>query len=892
MFDRFIRLSKASRALRDERFEDALQAALDPVIAGERRAEDIRRQAADRLLARARQRLAVGDLAAAQAIEERVRAALGAAATDEIRAAIADAQQRAQALAADLRQRRGDVQAAIATGELAAAEERLRTPPLLPADERAALQAAIDGRRQQAGEAAALALAALAEGQLEAALEHLQRAAALDAQHPQVAVARRRCTTEGSQVAAAALDAHIAAADLPAALARYRAYCSSLPDLALAGPLRAAAARLAECVLAALRAPGPLPVAIGLARAAAAAGLPLPAPTGALVAALAAVPAGDDLPSAATALAALREAAAAAGAEEVASAAAARLRAATAAEERLAAARRLVAAGDLDAARGVLAALVAEQPMWESARAELELLDQGVAGLDQQLAEARAALRAGRLRAACAQALALAGTARHAAEAQQVLVEARGRLALVQRGLDEIRVALHGRASATAEGVRHCLRRLEELAKVQTDHPELPGVIAAVQAELHALGLCDRIGAALERRALPEAVQGLAEIAALRPRLLAEDRLDARICDLADRLARVAETLLAAGRLRDVELCAVQSEALGGVRAEFAARAAAWRAGAAGRRDAAVRICEAAQARLAARDLAEAERLHEEALRQWAECPEARRLGNELRLLRQQAATLERARELAHERDFVGAHERLAAMPPASPLLRTRIYDMKRDLARAQGLDGAFLLRVDEGGEHLVLRGESVSIGNVRQLRADVPVLANLAGRHASIRRSMSFHGGMQDTVVAEEGEVRIGGARIDQRVLRDGDRVQLGPALGLVYQRPTSRSLTVRLQLTGGFQVAGTDRILLLKDRGRDGRILLGPGDDVHVRVPRADGEVEVFANGSGQLRVACSRGGAIDGVPFAGEHPLAAGQFVEAAGIAFQLLPWRPGA
>src|SRR5690606_10118199 len=101
-----------------------------------------------------------------------------------------------------------------------------------------------------------------------------------------------------------------------------------------------------------------------------------------------------------------------------------------------------------------------------------------------------------------------------------------------------------------------------------------------------------------------------------------------------------------------------------------------------------------------------------------------------------------------------------------------------------------------EGGEHLVLRGESVSIGNVQKRRADLPVLANLSGRHATVRRSMSFHGGMQDTIEAEDGEVRVGGEPVRTRQLADGDRVQLGPAFAFVYRRPSSRSLTAVLQL------------------------------------------------------------------------------------------------
>ena len=222
--------------------------------------------------------------------------------------------------------------------------------------------------------------------------------------------------------------------------------------------------------------------------------------------------------------------------------------------------------------------------------------------------------------------------------------------------------------------------------------------------------------------------------------------------------------------------------------------------------------------------------------------------------------------------------------------LRTRVFDMKRDLAKAQGLEGAFLLRVDEGGEQLVMRGESVSIGNLRKASADLPVLASLAGRHASIRRSMSFHGGMEDKVVAEEGEVHVGTRKVTEQVLESGDLVRFGAALSASYQRPSARSLTSRLVLQGGFQVAGTDRVLLMKDRGRDGRILLGAGRDVHVSVPSATGEVELYANNSGQMRIFCEAGGSIDGTVFKGEHPVAAGQIVEAAGITFLLLPWSP--
>jgi hypothetical protein len=187
-----------------------------------------------------------------------------------------------------------------------------------------------------------------------------------------------------------------------------------------------------------------------------------------------------------------------------------------------------------------------------------------------------------------------------------------------------------------------------------------------------------------------------------------------------------------------------------------------------------------------------------------------------------------------------------------------------------------------------VLRGDSLVIGNVRDGRADLPVLAAIAGRHARIQRRLSFHGGMQDSILAEAGEVKVGGERTANRRLCSGDRMHLGPNLQLQYSMPSARSLTASLLLLGGFQVAGTDRVLLLKDRGRDGRILIGSAKDAHVTVAGARAEVEVFAHKTGQVRVNCADGGTIDGRQFRGEHPVDAGAMVVAGGVSFVLFPW----
>ncbi len=130
-------------------------------------------------------------------------------------------------------------------------------------------------------------------------------------------------------------------------------------------------------------------------------------------------------------------------------------------------------------------------------------------------------------------------------------------------------------------------------------------------------------------------------------------------------------------------------------------------------------------------------------------------LSRDVAALRDRLSDLDAIDELASRQEYARAQERLASLPPTPALLRTKIYDMKRSLARSQGLDGGFLLRVDEGGEFLVLRGDSISIGNLRDGTSDITVLANIASHHARIQRRMTFHGGMEDRIRADREETR-----------------------------------------------------------------------------------------------------------------------------------------
>lgn len=893
MFDRFIRMARARKALQEGRFEDAARLADDPLIRGDRRAEVIRQQAQAALLQRGRDRLQGGDAAGAVRDLERAAAAASGGA-DRVTADLEDARRRLgadrEALRRDQglidRARRlaenGDLDGALAA--IAPVAEGAATAP-----GRDALRAFVAARRQQAHDQRERARQLLQAERVDDALAALRHARALDA-----APVAERWEVEVLRAAAAALAEtvreHLRAGDVAGALSRWRQRCAALDELVDQPPARAAGVELAAALRDRLSVPAAAHDAELLQACAAEPALP-----GEGVRVAAAARLLQRLPGlrasgrAADLAAALGELAELLGERAWADEARTVQERAAAAGARLGRARELAAAGDLHGARAVLIEVLQDMPMHEDARAELDAIDAGSREREQRLELARQAAKDGFLQKAYGLALANAHAGAAGEEARLFAQGLRGRMDLVGRGLDEVRAALHGRTSGGVAGLRHCLLRVDELAKVQQDHDDMPALRTAITAELDGLERAEQARAALAANRLADAATAVGALVQLRPQLLSGDRLDARILELADRLGVAADRALAAGRLQQVQDCVPGLAAAAVVQADLGARAEQLRAAAHERRERAGALAAEAGRLLGERDLTGAEQRCESARQLWVDGAPVHHVEAELQSLRQQQAVLDRAEALAEGGDFDGAHQQLGDLPPTPALLRTRIFDMKQSLARAQGLDGPFLLRVDEGGEYVALRGESLTIGNLRDGTADLPVLAAIAGRHARLQRSMSFHGGMQDVLEACGGELRTADGRpVERHRLRPGDRVQLGAALQLRYQLPSKRSLTAMLQLLGAFQVAGTDRVLVFKDRGRDGRILLGPGDDVHVRVPGATGEVEIFAHKTGPMRVRCDAGGDIDGQPFRGEHPVAAGATVRAAGICFVLLPW----
>ena len=895
MFERFIRLSEAKAALRKGRFEQALQLAGDPLIAPDRRAEEVVERALQGLLDRARVRRGEGALSGALADLGRILAIQpeyeGAQQLrDEVERELADDKRGADAARVML----ADARRMVDAGDLEAAErlcQAARKVHRSPVDERAVEQL-IAGRRELAEGLLGRAVEASERGEWPASRDLLVKARAharglagasdlardVASGLAEELVSRLRTLREDGDAAAAY-----------ALLSRERGLLPELDEVQAVRQFSRDTASIQTEQLRELLGRGDVEAAVEIYRdldPRLQADPALASLTETMVDVARGLDSRDrgDFTGAAECLGRANSELGSAG---VAGCIEELEREREQVDDALREARELAGGGRLVEARQRLAPYLTRWPLHEVLRREMEILDQGARGKEEQLVRARELAREGKLAEASSIAVALAIPGPQGEEARLLLVDVQARMDLVQRGLDQVRRAVHGRHSGTSEGLRHCVKRLEQLGNVQVDSADLVELARALTAEISGVEALERAVAAFEQDRPKEVAEHMAVLGEVGGKLLRPDRLDARVLELADRMLLRAEKVAAAGRLTAARSWQAAAAGVPQRFSDVLGRCAALSVDVEARERRAVLATEEGRVALEQRDLARAEECLDRARSTWVDGAPVLGLERSLREVRGQEAALEQVERLASKEDFAEAHRQLDQMPPTPGVLRTRIFDIKQGIAKAQGLDGGFLLRVDEGGEFVVLRGDRISIGNVREAKADLVVLANIAGRHASIHRSMSFHGGMQDRVRADDGEVAVSGRQTKDHVLAGGDRVRLGPTLEFTYQVPSKRSVSASLTLSSGFQVAGTDKVLLMRDRGRDGRLLIGPGDDVHVRVPDGCPEVELFALKDGQVRIRCSEKATMDGRPISGEHPVTAGSVVSCGRLSFVLQP-----
>jgi hypothetical protein len=191
-----------------------------------------------------------------------------------------------------------------------------------------------------------------------------------------------------------------------------------------------------------------------------------------------------------------------------------------------------------------------------------------------------------------------------------------------------------------------------------------------------------------------------------------------------------------------------------------------------------------------------------------------------------------------------------------------------------------FLLWIDSVGGYLVCTGDEVVLGQpVDGGPADVPILADLSRRHATIRREEEGY-----TILATSPHrIGVNGRAISSAAtLTDGCIIELGGSVRLRFRRPHPLSQTARLEFLSHHRTRpGADAVLLLAST-----CVLGPKAASHVVCRNWKDEILLSRQGEG---LQCRAGGRfeIDGMPQVGEGILTFGSHVSGEDFGFRLEP-----
>jgi hypothetical protein len=189
-----------------------------------------------------------------------------------------------------------------------------------------------------------------------------------------------------------------------------------------------------------------------------------------------------------------------------------------------------------------------------------------------------------------------------------------------------------------------------------------------------------------------------------------------------------------------------------------------------------------------------------------------------------------------------------------------------------------FLLWVDAVGGYWVCLGDEVTLGQpTTGGKVDVPILGDLSGRHARIRRDGEGY------LIEAIREVWV-----DRRPVRwvaslgDGSRIRLGERVKLVFRRPHALSATARLEFHSGHRTQpSVDAVLLMADS-----CVLGPKPYSHVICRDWPREVVLYRH---EDQLYCRVGGwmQVDGVRCEDRSPIRRNSRVVGERFSFSLEP-----
>lgn len=187
-----------------------------------------------------------------------------------------------------------------------------------------------------------------------------------------------------------------------------------------------------------------------------------------------------------------------------------------------------------------------------------------------------------------------------------------------------------------------------------------------------------------------------------------------------------------------------------------------------------------------------------------------------------------------------------------------------------------FMLWIDSVGGFWVCLGDDVTLGQPdRQASADLPILGDLSGRHARIRRDEEGY------LIEAIREVRVDDRSV-QNIgwLREGCRIQLGPSVRMLFSRPHPLSATARLDFVSRHRTQpSSDAALLMADT-----CVLGPKRHSHVICRDWTREVILYRRGQ-ELFCRAAGGFEIDGVGCTGTGRITRNSRVAGDGFSFNL-------
>lgn len=204
--------------------------------------------------------------------------------------------------------------------------------------------------------------------------------------------------------------------------------------------------------------------------------------------------------------------------------------------------------------------------------------------------------------------------------------------------------------------------------------------------------------------------------------------------------------------------------------------------------------------------------------------------------------------------------------------------NLDRDQAPNSGAGMGFWLWIDRVGGFRVCLADEVTIGQPLGGDAvDIPILGDLSRRHAAIRRDGESY------LVEPVRPVKVAGRQVDRpSSLVDGNVIDLGGGVRLVFRRPHPLSLSARLDLDSSHRMQpAADGVVLLAES-----CVLGPGASSHVVCRDWKAEVVLYRQGGG---LHCRTRGAleIDGRSYRDRGPIERSSRVVGEGFSLSLEP-----